>query len=58
MISVPAGETAEIELLPEEYTVLVESGDKELLAFMGTLIFEEFRKYTEIFEDYQEETSS
>ena len=58
MFSVPAGETAEIELSPEEYTVLVESEDSVILPYIGTLLFEEYRKYTEVFEDSNEEDDS
>lgn len=58
MNSIPAGETAEIEIMPGEYTVLVESEDKEMLYHMGTALFEESRKYTEIFKGAEEESSS
>jgi tetratricopeptide (TPR) repeat protein len=58
MASVPAGETVEIELIPDEYTVLVESADREILTYMGTLSFEEYRKYTEVFEEAGEDNGS
>lgn len=52
---IPPGEYLEVEMIPGEYTVLVEPENKDMIPYMGDILFEEYRKYTEIFEPLQEE---
>jgi len=44
------GEYIAVEIAPGEYTVLVEPENKDMLPYMGNILFEEYRRYTEIFE--------
>lgn len=55
---IPIEETVEIEVIPGEYTVLLESEDEETLPYMGIISFEEYRKYTETIEAPEEEGGS
>lgn len=50
IVEIPPGEYSEIEMMPGEYIILVEPQDKDTLSYMGGMLFEEYRKYTEIFE--------
>ncbi len=55
IVEIPAGEYSEVEMMPGEYTILVEPQDKDILSYMGNMLFEEYRKYTEVFETAEEE---
>jgi tetratricopeptide (TPR) repeat protein len=55
IVEIPPGEYLEIEMIPGEYIILVESEDKDTLSYMGNMLFEEYRKYTEVFEAAEEE---
>ncbi len=48
-------EYLEVEMIPGEYTVLVEPENKDMLSYMGNMLFEGYRRYTEIFELLKEE---
>jgi hypothetical protein len=57
MMVIPAGETTEIAITFGEYSILIESKDGDTGPFMGSgLIFEEYRKYTQVIENPEEES--
>jgi len=55
IVEISPEEYSEAEIIPGEYTILVEPEDKDILSYMGNMIFEEYRKYTEVFETAEEE---
>ncbi|HAJ95970.1 MAG TPA: hypothetical protein DCP02_07035 [Actinobacteria bacterium] len=55
IIEIPPGEYLKVEMIPGEYTILVEPEEKDTLSYMGNMLFEEYRKYTEVFETAEEE---
>jgi len=56
--NIAAGEIVEIEVVPGEYTVFLESKDEKTLPYMGSITFEEFTKYTEVIKEPEENSSS
>jgi len=55
---IPGGETVETAIIPGEYSILIESKDEQTGPFMGSnIIFEEYRKYTQIIENQEEDSS-
>lgn len=55
IVEIPPGEYMETEIVPGEYSVLVEPQKKDSLPYMGNMLFEEYRKYTEVFDIAEEE---
>jgi len=55
IVEIPPGEYLEAEMIPGEYIILVEPEDKDILSYMGNMLFEEYRRYTEIFETAEKE---
>jgi len=55
IVEISPEEYSETEIIPGEYTVLVKPEDKDILSYMGNIIFEEYRKYTKVFETPEEE---
>jgi tetratricopeptide (TPR) repeat protein len=57
MAVIPGGEKAEITVIPGEYSIFIESKDADAGPFMGSgLIFEEYRKYTQVIESPEDDS--